>query len=142
MTNHWVMEHGEPVRARLREVQAPTLVLHGTDDPLFPTRTPKPSLPRSHGHGCSHYPESATSTRRGLPGMRSSRRSSGSLLLVALDEFGSRDGQLRGERRRGRLAPPGRPRALSRPEPRKPLKFVFSSEINDAPSGELLRASG
>jgi pimeloyl-ACP methyl ester carboxylesterase len=36
MTNHWILEGGEPVRPRLDEITAPTLVLHGTDDPLFP----------------------------------------------------------------------------------------------------------
>jgi pimeloyl-ACP methyl ester carboxylesterase len=36
MKNHWVMEQGEPVRARLGDIRAPTLVIHGTDDPLFP----------------------------------------------------------------------------------------------------------
>ncbi|MGI5445932.1 alpha/beta fold hydrolase [Streptomyces sp. CA-243310] len=34
--NHWSVEGGEPVRARLGEITAPTLVLHGTHDPLFP----------------------------------------------------------------------------------------------------------
>ncbi len=36
MTNHWILEGGEPMRPRLGEIAAPTLVLHGTDDPLFP----------------------------------------------------------------------------------------------------------
>ncbi len=36
MTNHFVIEGGEAWRARLAEVAAPTLVLHGTEDPLFP----------------------------------------------------------------------------------------------------------
>jgi pimeloyl-ACP methyl ester carboxylesterase len=35
MTNHWTLEGGEPVRPRLGEITAPTLVLHGTEDPLF-----------------------------------------------------------------------------------------------------------
>jgi pimeloyl-ACP methyl ester carboxylesterase len=34
--NHWQLSGGEPVRARLGEITAPTLVLHGTADPLFP----------------------------------------------------------------------------------------------------------
>lgn len=34
--NHWILEEGEPVDVRLSEVTAPTLVLHGTEDPLFP----------------------------------------------------------------------------------------------------------
>lgn len=33
--NHWQLG-GEPIRERLGEISAPTLVLHGTADPLFP----------------------------------------------------------------------------------------------------------
>jgi pimeloyl-ACP methyl ester carboxylesterase len=36
MTNHWILEDGEPLRPRLRDISAPTLVLHGTADPLLP----------------------------------------------------------------------------------------------------------
>jgi len=36
MTNHWILDGGEPLRPRLDEIAAPTLVLHGTEDPLFP----------------------------------------------------------------------------------------------------------
>jgi pimeloyl-ACP methyl ester carboxylesterase len=37
MTNHFILEDGEePVRPRLGEIRAPTLVLHGTEDPLLP----------------------------------------------------------------------------------------------------------
>jgi pimeloyl-ACP methyl ester carboxylesterase len=37
MKNHGLVEDdGEPTRPRLGEITAPTLVLHGTDDPLFP----------------------------------------------------------------------------------------------------------
>ncbi|WP_129668969.1 alpha/beta fold hydrolase [Phytoactinopolyspora endophytica] len=35
-TNHWILEGGEPMRPRLGEITAPTVVMHGTDDPLFP----------------------------------------------------------------------------------------------------------
>ncbi|NED94331.1 alpha/beta hydrolase [Phytoactinopolyspora alkaliphila] len=35
-TNHWILEDGEPIRHRLREIDVPTLVMHGTADPLFP----------------------------------------------------------------------------------------------------------
>jgi pimeloyl-ACP methyl ester carboxylesterase len=35
-TNHWIIESAEPIRTRLGEIEAPTLVLHGTEDPLFP----------------------------------------------------------------------------------------------------------
>lgn len=34
--NHALMESGRPARPRLGEVKAPTLVIHGTEDPLFP----------------------------------------------------------------------------------------------------------
>lgn len=34
--NHALVEGGEPWRHRLGEITAPTLVIHGTDDPLFP----------------------------------------------------------------------------------------------------------
>lgn len=37
MTNHWILEGGEPLRPRLGEISAPTLVLHGAEDPLFPS---------------------------------------------------------------------------------------------------------
>jgi pimeloyl-ACP methyl ester carboxylesterase len=36
MTNHWILDHGEPVRPRLGDISARTLVLHGTADPLLP----------------------------------------------------------------------------------------------------------
>ncbi|MFC8828960.1 alpha/beta fold hydrolase [Streptomyces sp. NPDC057137] len=37
MKNHWILgEDEKPVTVRLAEVSAPTLVLHGTEDPLFP----------------------------------------------------------------------------------------------------------
>jgi pimeloyl-ACP methyl ester carboxylesterase len=36
MTNHWVSDGGDRWRERLGEVSAPTLVVHGTEDPLFP----------------------------------------------------------------------------------------------------------
>jgi pimeloyl-ACP methyl ester carboxylesterase len=36
MKNHWLLEGGEPPRGRLADVSVPTLVLHGTEDPLFP----------------------------------------------------------------------------------------------------------
>jgi pimeloyl-ACP methyl ester carboxylesterase len=36
-TNHWILDGGgESIRDRLGDITAPTLVLHGTDDPLFP----------------------------------------------------------------------------------------------------------
>jgi len=35
--NHWILpDDGEPLRPRLGQIRAPTLVLHGTEDPLFP----------------------------------------------------------------------------------------------------------
>lgn len=36
MTNHWIIDGGDPVRPRLGEIAVPALVLHGTEDPLFP----------------------------------------------------------------------------------------------------------
>jgi pimeloyl-ACP methyl ester carboxylesterase len=36
MKNHWALDGGEPWRERLGEIRVPTLVLHGTEDPLFP----------------------------------------------------------------------------------------------------------
>lgn len=36
MKNHWILEDGEALRPRLGEITAPTLVLHGTEDPLLP----------------------------------------------------------------------------------------------------------
>jgi pimeloyl-ACP methyl ester carboxylesterase len=35
-TNHFLLEGGEPLRPRLGKIAAPTLVVHGTKDPLFP----------------------------------------------------------------------------------------------------------
>jgi pimeloyl-ACP methyl ester carboxylesterase len=34
--NHFVMETGAPIRARLAGITAPTLVIHGEKDPIFP----------------------------------------------------------------------------------------------------------
>jgi pimeloyl-ACP methyl ester carboxylesterase len=36
MTNHFVLDDGQPVQGVLGDITAPTLVLHGTEDPLFP----------------------------------------------------------------------------------------------------------
>lgn len=36
LTNHNVMEHGDGWRERLAELEVPTLVIHGTDDPVLP----------------------------------------------------------------------------------------------------------
>lgn len=36
MTNHFVVESGGRWRERLGEIHAPTLIIHGTEDPLFP----------------------------------------------------------------------------------------------------------
>jgi pimeloyl-ACP methyl ester carboxylesterase len=35
-TNHWILPDGRPMEGDLSQVKAPTLVLHGTEDPLFP----------------------------------------------------------------------------------------------------------
>ncbi|WP_216853027.1 alpha/beta fold hydrolase [Phytoactinopolyspora halotolerans] len=34
--NHWIADEGRHVEFRLADIGVPTLVLHGTDDPLFP----------------------------------------------------------------------------------------------------------
>lgn len=36
LTNHWQIDDGAPPRHRLSDLHAPTLVIHGTADPLFP----------------------------------------------------------------------------------------------------------
>ncbi len=36
LANHHAMSDGEPIEATLADIVAPTLVLHGTRDPLFP----------------------------------------------------------------------------------------------------------
>lgn len=36
MKNHWLLDQGEPVSKPVSEITVPTLVLHGTKDPLFP----------------------------------------------------------------------------------------------------------
>jgi pimeloyl-ACP methyl ester carboxylesterase len=36
MTNHFAVEDGEPIPGQVSDIAAPTLVLHGTEDPLFP----------------------------------------------------------------------------------------------------------
>ncbi|HTF09076.1 MAG TPA: alpha/beta hydrolase [Asanoa sp.] len=35
-TNHWILDGGPPVHGTLADITAPTLVLHGTEDPFFP----------------------------------------------------------------------------------------------------------
>lgn len=36
MTNHFVLDDDTPTGSRLDQITAPTLVLHGTTDPMFP----------------------------------------------------------------------------------------------------------
>lgn len=36
MTNHWILDGGGPDGVAVAAITAPTLVLHGTEDPLFP----------------------------------------------------------------------------------------------------------
>ncbi|HEX6337410.1 MAG TPA: alpha/beta hydrolase [Jiangellaceae bacterium] len=36
MINHWILEDGNASQARTDQIAVPTLVLHGTEDPLFP----------------------------------------------------------------------------------------------------------
>jgi pimeloyl-ACP methyl ester carboxylesterase len=65
MTNHWILEGGgKPMRPRLHEIAVPTLVLHGTEDPLFPlvhgealaAEIPGARLLRLPGVGHEHPP--------------------------------------------------------------------------------------
>jgi pimeloyl-ACP methyl ester carboxylesterase len=35
-SNHWILEGSDTAAGRLPDISAPTLVIHGTDDPLFP----------------------------------------------------------------------------------------------------------
>ena len=42
MRNHYAAEGGDRWRERLGEIEVPTLVVHGTEDPAFP-----------HGHGAA-----------------------------------------------------------------------------------------
>ena len=57
-TNHWRLTGGEPVRPRLGEITAPALVVHGTEDPLFP-----------FGHGEKLAEEIPGATLFPLPGV-------------------------------------------------------------------------
>jgi pimeloyl-ACP methyl ester carboxylesterase len=36
LTNHDLIDPGDPPRRRLEEVDVPTVVIHGRDDPVFP----------------------------------------------------------------------------------------------------------
>jgi pimeloyl-ACP methyl ester carboxylesterase len=36
LTNHYMLDGGDHARERLAEITAPTLVLHGSEDPMFP----------------------------------------------------------------------------------------------------------
>ena len=47
--NHWVLEGGEDIRPRLGQVSAPTLVIHGTEDPVLPTRARRGAGARDRG---------------------------------------------------------------------------------------------
>jgi pimeloyl-ACP methyl ester carboxylesterase len=56
--NHWIAESGPPIRAGIASITAPTLVLHGTADPLFP-----------YGHGEALAKEIPGARLVPLPGM-------------------------------------------------------------------------
>jgi pimeloyl-ACP methyl ester carboxylesterase len=67
VTNHWVVVgQGEPSGHTMADVAAPTLVVHGTDDPLFPLAhgealaraIPGAGLLRVEGMGHEHPPRS------------------------------------------------------------------------------------
>ncbi|WP_150459941.1 alpha/beta fold hydrolase [Nesterenkonia ebinurensis] len=57
-TNHWILDSGQPTQKQLNEITAPTLVLHGTEDPLFP-----------YAHGEALAAEIAHARLVSLPGM-------------------------------------------------------------------------
>lgn len=57
MTNHFLADPGEPWRGRLAAVRAPTLVLHGTDDPFLP-----------YGHGVALAAEIPGARLIAMPG--------------------------------------------------------------------------
>ncbi|RKS09418.1 pimeloyl-ACP methyl ester carboxylesterase [Nocardiopsis sp. Huas11] len=56
--NHWMLEGSDPVRDGLGGIRVPTLVLHGTEDPLFP-----------YGHGEALAREIPGATLVPLPGV-------------------------------------------------------------------------
>jgi pimeloyl-ACP methyl ester carboxylesterase len=63
-TNHWLIDGGPPVRHRLGTITVPTLVMHGTVDPMFPMahaealarEIPGARLVRLEGVGHEHPP--------------------------------------------------------------------------------------
>jgi len=59
--NHFVMDLGEPVRERLGEIGVPTLVVHGAEDPVFPSATRSRWKRRSPAPGCLPWSGRATS---------------------------------------------------------------------------------
>jgi hypothetical protein len=58
MTNHWILEDGEPVERALELIEAPTLLLHGNEDPPFPIGHAEalaaeiPGAPSADPHRC------------------------------------------------------------------------------------------
>ena len=70
-TNHFAADHGSAPPFRLADIDVPTLVLHGTTDPLFPfphgealaTEIPGASLVPldGMGHQVCHRPSCGTS---------------------------------------------------------------------------------
>jgi pimeloyl-ACP methyl ester carboxylesterase len=75
ITNHELIDVGARWRERLRELSAPTLVIHGTEDPVLPTATPLRWRPKSPAPSCSHSSGPATSSP-GPSGTPSCQRSS------------------------------------------------------------------
>jgi pimeloyl-ACP methyl ester carboxylesterase len=65
-TNHYMVEPGPPIRDRLGEIKVPTLILHGTQDPVFDRSHPEAlaaAIPGARGvwlEGVGHeYPPNA-----------------------------------------------------------------------------------
>ena len=62
--NHFLVGGSETTRARLAEIDVPTLVVHGSDDPLFPLPHGEALRARSRRESCWSSMGSATSSRR------------------------------------------------------------------------------
>jgi alpha-beta hydrolase superfamily lysophospholipase len=66
--NHWLIDGGEPVRGRLGELRMPTLVLHGTEDPLFPYEHAEALVDEIPAHLCCRSKVWATRCHLGQSG--------------------------------------------------------------------------
>ena len=62
--NHFAMDVGEPFRGRIGEIRAPTLVVHGEEDPVFPLGHALALEERSPAPSCSSWSRRAMSCPR------------------------------------------------------------------------------